>query len=162
VDFTIADFVADMRAPTPSAAAEMVLRQRNVMSGQIGHLRDSLNNAMGLIFDKNAERFKVLKSSRSLLKPHLIYEDKIAYVDGLGERLNSNISRSLNLKFERLKNNAHKLNIVSPLSVLKRGFSICFDSNENVIKNAKEVKHGNIVNIKLADGSFNAEVKNYD
>jgi len=162
VDFTIADFVADMRAPTPSAAAEMVLRKRSVISGQVEQLQNSLNNAMDLIFNNYLERFERLKSSRSLIKPHLIYEDKIAYVDDMGERLKNNTERLFETKSERLKNAAHKLNILSPLAVLERGFSICFDSNNKIIKNSNEVKKGDIVNIKLASGGFNAEVKSYD
>jgi exodeoxyribonuclease VII large subunit len=162
VDFTIADFVADMRAPTPSAAAEMVLRQRSAVPGQVEQLWDSLNDVMDLIFNNNLGRLERLKSSRSLLKPHLIYEDKIAYVDGLSERLKNITERFFEAKFENLKNASHKLNILSPLSVLERGFSICFNDNNKIIKDSKNVKNGDIVNIKLASGSFSAEVKSYD
>ncbi|MDR3306246.1 MAG: exodeoxyribonuclease VII large subunit [Endomicrobium sp.] len=162
VDFTIADFVADMRAPTPSAAAEMVLRQRGVITGQIKRLQDSLNNAMDFILNNNIQRVERLKSSRSLLKPHLIYEDKIAYVDDMGSRLSNSVERLCSLKADKIKDIAHKLNILSPLSVLERGFSICFDSDNKIVKNSKDVKQGEIVNIKLASGGFNAEVKSYD
>ncbi|MDR2399083.1 MAG: exodeoxyribonuclease VII large subunit [Endomicrobium sp.] len=162
VDFTIADFVADMRAPTPSAAAEMVLRQRNVISGQVEQLKYSLKDSMDIIFNRNFQSFKRLESSRSLQKPHLIYEDKISYIDDMGERLKNNIERLFETKFEKLKNTSHKLNILSPLSVLERGFSICFNGDNKIVKNSKDVKQGDIVNIKLASGGFNAEVKSYD
>ncbi|MDR2252032.1 MAG: exodeoxyribonuclease VII large subunit [Endomicrobium sp.] len=159
VDFTIADFVANMRAPTPSAAAEMVLRKRSVISVQLKELRDSLNATMDLIFNNYVERFERLKSSRSLIKPHLIYEDKVSYVDDMSERLKNNVERLFETKFERLKSVNHKLNILSPFAVLERGFSICFDGNNKIIKNSNKVKKGDIVNIKLASGGFNAEVK---
>ncbi|MDR2351338.1 MAG: exodeoxyribonuclease VII large subunit [Endomicrobium sp.] len=162
VDFTIADFVADMRAPTPSAAAEMVLRKRSVISGQVEQLRNSLNDAMDLIFNNYLGRLERLKSSGSLIKPHLIYEDRITYVYDIGERLRNNAERLFETKFEKLKNVAHKLNILSPLAVLERGFSICFDGNNKIIKNSNEVKKGDIMNIRLAVGGFSAEVKSYD
>ncbi|MDR3196201.1 MAG: exodeoxyribonuclease VII large subunit [Endomicrobium sp.] len=162
VDFTIADFVADMRAPTPSAAAEMVLRQRSVITGQIKRLQDSLNNEMDFILNNNFQRVERLKSSRSLLKPHLMYEDKTAYVDDMGRRLSNGVERLCSLKADKIKNIAHKLNMLSPLSVLERGFSICFYGDNKIVKNSKDVKQGEIVNIKLASGGFKAEVKSYD
>ncbi|MDR2811524.1 MAG: hypothetical protein LBB06_00210 [Endomicrobium sp.] len=61
-----------------------------------------------------------------------------------------------------LKNTTYKLNILSSLAVLEKGFSICFPSNNKIIKNSSEVKKGDIVNIRLASGSFSAEVKFYD
>jgi exodeoxyribonuclease VII large subunit len=162
VDFTIADFVADVRAPTPSAAAEMILRHRTIVTNQIEQLYNSLNNAINIIFNNNVQRFERLKSSRSLLKPYLIYEDKIAYVDNMLLHLSNSITRLSDLKSEKVKNIAHKLNILSPLSILERGFSICFKSNRTIVKNFKDIKQGDIVNIKLAIGGFSAEVKSYD
>jgi exodeoxyribonuclease VII large subunit len=162
VDFTIADFVADVRAITPSAAAEMVLRKRSVILGQVEQLRFFLNDAMDLIFNNYLKRFERLKSSRSLIKPYLIYENKTTCVDDMDERLKSSVKRFFETKFEKMKNVSHKLNILSPLAVLERGFSICFDCNNKIIKNSNEVKKGDIVNIKLASGGFNVEVKSYD
>jgi exodeoxyribonuclease VII large subunit len=162
IDFTIADFVADMRASTPSAATEMVLRQRSVVSEQVKHLQDSLNYAMNLIFNNTLIRFERLKSSRSLLKPYLVYEDKITYVDNMGERLKNNVVRLLKMKCGKFEDIKHKLNILSPFAVLARGFAICSDGNDTIIKNSKDINIGDIVNIRLALGSFKAEVKNYD
>ncbi|MDR2436921.1 MAG: exodeoxyribonuclease VII large subunit [Endomicrobium sp.] len=162
VDFTIADFVADMRAPTPSAAAEMVLRQRSVISCQVEQLKYSLKDSMDIIFNKNLQIFERLKSSRSLQRPHLIYEDKISYIDDIDERLKNNIERFFEKKFEKFKNISHKLNILSPLSVLERGFSICFNGDNEIVKNSKDVNNGDTVNIRLTSGSFKAEVKSYD
>ncbi|GHT33646.1 exodeoxyribonuclease VII large subunit [Endomicrobiia bacterium] len=159
VDFTIADFVADMRAPTPSAAAEMVLRKRSGIEKHIEFLKESLYNAVSFILDDRAEKLDRLMSSRALLKPYLIYEEKIVYVDGLYSRLSNNIQNLYEVKFEKLKDVAHKLDIVSPLSVLKRGFSVCFDSNNKIIREAKNINTGDIVNIKLFSGNFTAKVE---
>lgn len=161
-DFTIADFVADMRSPTPSAAAEMVLRKRSDIKNRLKILQASLNDAVNLLLADCTEKLDRLISSRALLKPHLIYEDKISYVDEMYNHLLNNVRRLYETKSEKLKNVAHKLNIVSPLSALRRGFSVCFDSNNKIIKNSKIVDVGDNIRIKLAGGSLNAEVKSHD
>ncbi|MDR3257123.1 MAG: exodeoxyribonuclease VII large subunit [Endomicrobium sp.] len=159
IDFTIADFVADMRSPTPSAAAEMVLRSRKDIENRIEQLKESLEDAINFIFDDCSEKLNRLMSSRTLTKPYLIYEDKISYVDELNNRLLKNADRVVESKSEKLKNISHKLDIVSPLSVLKRGFSVCFDSNNKVVKDSKDVNIGDSVNIRLLQGSLAAVVK---
>jgi exodeoxyribonuclease VII large subunit len=159
VDFTIADFVADMRAPTPSAAAEMVLRSRNDIKKHIEFLRESLSSVIGFILDDCRAKLDKLILSRALTKPYLIYEDKISYLDELGNCLLKSIGCLLKSKSENLENVLRKLDIVSPLSVLKRGFSICFDINNEVIKNSKNINAGDDINIRFAAGSLNAQVK---
>jgi exodeoxyribonuclease VII large subunit len=159
IDFTIADFVADMRAPTPSAAAEMILRNRKNIESKIKQLEESLKNAISSVFENCKEKLKIIGLARALTKPYLIYEDKTAYVDELENKLSNNINRLLDSKFEKVKNLSHKLDIVSPLSILKRGFSVCFDDNNQVIKDAKDVNVGDTVNVKLSQGRFSALVK---
>lgn len=160
VDFTIADFVADMRAPTPSAAAEMVVRERNELKKKLEYYQESLVSSMNYIYDDSKLRLKVFALSRALSKPYLIYEDKIAYIDDLDERIALSIKRLVKIKQDKLKDISHKLDLVSPLGILKRGFSICKDKKGNIIKNSASVETGELVNIKLSDGSLTAEVKN--
>jgi exodeoxyribonuclease VII large subunit len=163
VDFTIADFVADMRAPTPSAATEMVLRSRNDIKRRIVELlRESLSRAINFILDDRGAELDRLISSRMLAKPYLIYEDKIFYLSELDSRLLKSIGRLFESKSENLGNVSHRLDIVSPLSVLKRGFSICFDSGNEIIKDSKNVNTGDDISIKFASGSLNAQVKSYE
>jgi exodeoxyribonuclease VII large subunit len=159
VDFTIADFVADIRAPTPSAAAEMILRKRESIKKRIEFLKESLYGAISFILDDRAKKLDRLMLSRALLKPYLIYEEKISYIDDLNSRLLNNTQKFCNTKSEKLKDIAHKLDIVSPLSILKRGFSVCFDSNSRIVRDAETINTGDIVNIKLFNGSFAAKVE---
>jgi exodeoxyribonuclease VII large subunit len=159
IDFTIADFVADIRAPTPSAAAEMVLRKREGIKKRIEFLKESLYDAISFILGDCAKKLDRLMLSRALLKPHLIYEEKISYIDNLGSRLLNNIQKFYDTKSEKLKDVAHKLDIVSPLSVLKRGFSVCFDSNSRIVRDVENINIGDIVNIKLFNGKFAAKVE---
>ncbi len=159
VDFTITYFVADMRAPTPSVAAEMVLRSRNDIKKRVELLRESLSGAINFILDNRGVELDSLISSRALTKPYLIYEDKISYLDELDSRLLKSIGRLFESKSENLENVSRRLDIVSPLSVLKRGFSICFDSSNEIIKDSKNVNDGDDISIKFASGSLNAQVK---
>ena len=103
-----------------------------------------------------------MAASRAFVKPHLIYEDKITYVDDLDDRLCSAVRRLTEAKEEKLKNTYHKLDLVSPLSVMKRGFSICFNDEGKIIKEAENVVLGSNIDIKLAKGNLKArvEVKN--
>jgi exodeoxyribonuclease VII large subunit len=160
VDFTITYFVADMRAPTPSVAAEMVLRSRNDIKKRIELLRESLGGAINFVLDNRGAGLGRLISSRALTKPYLIYEDKMSYLDELDICLLKNIGRLFESKSENLKNVSRRLDVVSPLSVLKRGFSICFDSSNGIIKDSRNVNVGDDISIKFALGSLNAQVKN--
>ncbi|MDR3253689.1 MAG: exodeoxyribonuclease VII large subunit [Endomicrobium sp.] len=159
VDFTIADFVSDMRSPTPSAAAEMILRNRNNTENRMKLLNESLSGLMHFILDDHRSRLDRFMLSRAMTKPYLIYEDKISYVDELDARMLRNANRILESKFEKLKNVSHKLDIISPLAVLKRGFAICFDNNNKILTDSKNVSSGDNINIHLSKGSFTAKVE---
>lgn len=159
VDFTISDFVADMRAPTPSAAAEMAVRGRTELKNKVLELKEKLEEEMDFIFNRLSERLTKLSSSRAFTKPHLIYEDKISYIDEINYKLENNIKKLLDLKSNNLRSASHKLDLISPLSVLKRGFSICFDHEGKVVKSSKSVKTDEIVDIKLAEGKLKARVE---
>ncbi|MDR1260008.1 MAG: exodeoxyribonuclease VII large subunit [Endomicrobium sp.] len=159
VDFTIADFVSDVRAPTPSAAAEMILRNRNSILIHIDFLEKSLINAMYSILNDCKSKLDRFVLSRAMTKPCLIYEDKISYIDMLNSHFLKNIRRIFDLKSEKLKNISYKLNIVSPTSVLKRGFSICFDSNNKIVTSSKNVNSGDSINVRLSRGSLMAKIE---
>ncbi|MDR1942220.1 MAG: exodeoxyribonuclease VII large subunit [Endomicrobium sp.] len=159
-DFTISDFAADLRAPTPSAAAETAVRGRSELKNKLAMFNDALSGAMNSKIEDAQAALERIVSSRTFLKPYIIYEDKISYIDGLGERIRLNFNRLINFKSEKLADISHKLGIISPLSVLKRGFCICSDLDGTVIKDSADIQTGQTVNVKLSRGNFTAEVKN--
>lgn len=158
IDFTIADFVADLRAPTPSAAAEMAVRASKALKTRFGDLQKMLFENINYILENAGRKLEVLSYARAFTKPHLIYEDKISYVDDLGARIEHSFLRLLKFKSEKIDNIMHKLDLVSPLSVLKRGYSICRDSCGNVVKEAGMMKANDDLFVKLAKGSLKAKV----
>jgi len=158
IDFTISDFAADLRAPTPSAAAEMAVRGTNALKVRFNGLKEMLFDNMDFIIENAQAKLVSLSSSRAFTKPHLIYEDKIAYVDDLGKRAERSFSNLLKFKTEKIDNIMHKLDLVSPLSVLKRGYSICRDTDGQIVKDADAVKTDDNILLKLAQGSLKAKV----
>lgn len=112
VDFTIADFVADLRAPTPSAAAEMVVRSREELEGEVRHLTKRLSSAMGRRLDGIRERSEGL--IRSLKDPSLLVGHLSQRVDDLAARVEDALLRNLHRRRERLDALAHRLRIMNP------------------------------------------------
>jgi exodeoxyribonuclease VII large subunit len=158
-DFTISDFVADLRAPTPSAAAEIAVRGKNELRRRIETLKETLTDEMNFIVENYENRLRLFSSARAFQKPHLIYEDKITYVDELGEKLIKNIKALYDLKYSKLSNVSHKLDLVSPLSILNRGYSICKDERGKIIKSADSLKVGENINVKLSQGGVAAKIE---
>ena len=112
------------------------------------------------IFENAKSKLERLSSSRAFQKPHLIYEDKIAHIDEFGIKLGLMSERNINLLGNKLEHAAHKLNLVSPLAVLGRGFAICSNAGGKIVKDSESLRNGDIVNVKLSKGEFRAEVKN--
>ena len=158
VDFTIADFAADLRAPTPSAAAEMAVRRTNVLKVRFNDLKKMLFDNMNFTVENAQAKLESFSSSRAFTKPHLIYEDKIAYVDDLGKRAEHSLGTLIKFNTEKIENIMHKLDLVSPLSVLKRGYSICRDCNEKIVKEAEALKIDDTISLQFAKGSLKARV----
>ena len=155
-DVTIADFVADLRAATPSAAAEIATRGKSEIENEVENSRLSLAASIKSIFEAAKAKFEKVATSRAFTKPYLIYEDKIAYIDELGERIKNLIFKSADLKLQKLESVSHKLDLVSPLNVLGRGFAICKNSDGKIIKDAATVKAGDVIDVKLSKGEIKA------
>jgi exodeoxyribonuclease VII large subunit len=157
-DYTIADMVADFRAATPTYAAETVAQindsLKNNLQTYYKTLFDEIDSKITFL-TQNLERFE---RSRALTKPHLIYEDSLRYIDDLSVRAQSAFNKLYNLKKIKFDNARAALNMVSPLNVIKRGYSI-ISAGGIIVKNKNQVKAGDSLNIKVSDGNFNARVE---
>lgn len=118
VDFTIADFVADLRAPTPSAAAEMVVKSREELESELRHLSSRLSSAIDRILSRGRERAEGLM--RALKDPSLLLGHLVQRVDDLSERMDKALLRGLALRRERLEVQAHRLRVRSPAVEVER------------------------------------------
>ena len=158
VDFTIADFVADLRAATPSVAAELVAKNRADIEEKIQMCKSSLLSKIESVVKIYEEKINYFKNCRALSKPHLIYEDKIQYIDDLKEKIKLYMNNIIENKSHNLQLKIQKLDLLSPLKILQRGYSVCFNEQGQPIKSKKQIKVNDLINVKLSDGNIKTKV----
>lgn len=154
IDFTIADFVADLRAPTPSAAAELLIREKEMLLESILEWQARLVKTMRT----DLHRFRLeLKGIASKLKnPKDRINDLRLRFDDWSERLVTAAKNSIDRKKQRLDRIDASLKALSPLNVLERGYSIAF-VNGKAVKWTKEIRVGDSFQLRLQDGNIDAE-----
>ena len=157
VDFTIADFVADLRAPTPTGAAEMAVPNIADIIKHIDQYRIRINNS--IIEKVNYRKFYLekIKNSFVIKNPMIMYDNKKQKLDIINERINNNVLSRIEKTNFYFKTLIEKLEIVNPLNVLKRGFSITY-KDDVALNSIKNVKNGDNISITLTDGKINATV----
>ncbi len=156
-DFTICDFVADLRAPTPSAAAELAVPDIREQKYYIGALKNALDNAIESdIKDKQYNLEQLIKSS-VLKNPEKIIENCELYLDTLTSKINNNFKDIFTKYSSDFTILCSKLDSMSPLKVLARGFSIA-KKDENIIVNSKNLSVGDSISIQFTDGSAKAKI----
>ncbi len=158
-DFTIADFVADLRAPTPSVAGELAVPELNELMWKLGNIRKKICLLLIQKLELMKNKYYSLMNSKVLKNPYDILQQKTLTVEKYESELISNIT--IKIKDDRLKLTkiASGLDALSPLKTLTRGYSIIEDKNRNVITSVKKIKTNDIVRIILTDGSKEAIVK---
>lgn len=180
IDFTIADFVADLRAPTPTGAAEMAVPNITDLNNLFNQLKIRATKAIQNKIDGTENRLKTLTSKQILKNPLSIYEIKEQRLDNLLDRLQLFIANKLkedNLRYHKiidnkllkeptkiLENKEYQFNILlktvtilNPMKLLDSGYSIVKNKNE-VITSVKLVNVDDVINIALKDGTIDAKV----
>jgi len=158
VDYTICDFVADFRAPTPTAAAQMIFPERTQLMEDLASRKRRL---YALISEKvqKLER-EIHHLSKRLKSPKKLVEESRKRVEALEDRLRKSLSRQVFLKENRFQSLVRHLEAVSPLAVLARGYSVTRKLPEKkVIRKAREVQIGEYVEILLEEGRLEARVE---
>ena len=158
IDYTIADYVADLRAPTPTAAAELAVPNMIDLLNNINQLKIRINENMRKEINVNKLRLERFKKSYILKNPLVLYENKKQKLDMSLEKLNNIIKLKLENNKNLLVNMIDKLNILNPLNILKRGYSLTYKDDE-IIKSVKQVKNNDSLKIKLSDGNILVNVK---
>ncbi|MDO3376940.1 exodeoxyribonuclease VII large subunit [Geoalkalibacter halelectricus] len=156
-DVTIADFAADLRAPTPSAAAEMVAKSRLELEGHLDHLCLRLAAQMRARMAFLNERVQGLE--RRLRSPAQQLKQWRDHEQLLEKRLQRAFDLALRQRRERLAAAAARLDALSPLAVLARGYAIVFrDRDGSAVRRAAQVQIGDEVSIRLAQGRLRAKL----
>lgn len=180
IDFTICDFVADVRAETPTGAAERAVPKLTDLLLEINNNEARLTNGVKRILENNKLRLKKLSESYVLKNPLSLYEIKEQKLDNIIDKLNtcmntiiytnkskleiienSIIFKNPNILYEnKLKKTNHlieKLEILNPLNALKRGYSIT-KKEDKCVSSVNDLKIEDNINIMLKDGKINAKV----
>lgn len=158
-DYTIADMVADLRAPTPSAAAELVVPERREMQRYLVSLEQRLEKGVNSRVERLRHRLKVCTASQVLQRPFLITANRQQTLDMLTASLHRAGKLTIAEKGSALANMMGKLNVLSPLSTLARGYSICTTPGGEIITDAKDVTVGQRVMVTLDKGSLDCTVE---
>lgn len=156
-DFSISDFVADLRAPTPSAAAELAVPNMDDVNDKILQYENGMKRALRKKVEILRLKYEKCMSLRVFKEPTQKINEKRINIDIIMKR----IETSTNLKIVNSKNEfanlANKLDGLSPLKTLSRGYSITTKNNK-VIKSISELKKDDVINVKVQDGSCDAKV----
>ena len=157
-DFTIADFVADLRAPTPSAAAELAVANIDDVKSTLFLYNTRYKNALKKKLQLMRLSYEKCMARQAFKNPTQKINEQYMVIDMKVKAMQNKIQ--LKLKEERTKfiKQVSKLDTLSPLKTLARGYSIVTDSSNKIIKSVKDLKENQNINIRLADGEKQAKV----
>ena len=157
-DFTICDFVSDMRAPTPSAAAEIATPSLLDLKYKLNNIKNRMNRSLISQVQIDEHRLKsVFESINNYLKSYII-KDNIIQLDKMYDKITFEVENNLNIEKERLISIGAILHNLSPLSTIDRGYSIV-QKEGKVINSIKEIEFKDDIDIVLKDGSIECVVE---
>ena len=159
VDFTISDFVSDMRAPTPSAAGELVSPSLQEMINDLLNKKEFLHRAVDRRFLNAKRDVDLLHKGLKGNNPKHIIEKRIKEVNSLEEKLNFLGKRKIDKAKDELIALNSILQTLNPLNTLGRGYSVIMDKKDKVINEVSELKKNDMVKVIMKDGSVNIDIK---
>jgi exodeoxyribonuclease VII large subunit len=157
-DVTISDFVADLRAATPSNAAELAVPDQDALRQQLDSVSASMASLMTRQIRAARQHLNVLAQSPSLASPVGYLNQKRQNLTLLKNRLISAETRKLEVEKRRFVELTAKLDAMSPLKVLTRGYAMAQDDAGQVIRSVSQVSAGDRITVRLSDGSVDATV----
>lgn len=157
-DFTLADFVADQRAATPSQAAELAVRDAGEIAGQLQNIRARLANALKGKLAGERARLQGLLDRPVLKQPEIMLAGKRQQLDFLRNALLKNSQRQLMERKRRTEHLVDKLEMVNPVRVLRRGYAIGSRADGGILTTVQGVQTGENIQVRLADGILHATV----
>lgn len=156
-DFTICDFVSDLRAPTPSAAAELVYPSKLELVASINNLKVRLNRAVEVALDRRKQFVKNISMQRLQKTPEAIIQKYNLILDTYIKSIENNIKNKYVTLEKEYNKSVALLDSYSPLKTLSRGYSVAMKESK-VIKKVEDVSKGDKIDIKLINGKIEAEV----
>ena len=158
-DFTICDFVADKRAPTPSAAAELAVPDMTDIKSALDGVKGRMSNLLLGRINNYRKNLKYLSETGALSDSSYIVNDRRMTLFHLSEKLDIITEKRVDKARASLSGVAAKLDALSPLAVVARGYSVVTDTEGNALKSVQSAKVGANIDIRMSDGSISATVK---
>lgn len=151
-DFTLADLAADVRAATPSMAAELAVPVTEQLEQELALRQRTLEQRYGSYLQQKKMRLEHLAQHRFLQKPELLWQDRQQLLDDKSQRLLQALGQQLQQKEQRLAARAEQLEALSPLKVLSRGYALCETEAGAVVRNPGQVAVGDRISVILEQG----------
>ncbi len=158
-DYTICDFVADVRAPTPSAAAELAVPEQTEILFTLRYQQRRMTQNLRAMLESQRQRLDYLLLPSPLQRPELLTAEKKEALAALWEQLQRAEQALADEKKKELQQAAEHLQALSPLAVLGRGFSVVYGRDHQPLKSARDVERGERLEIILSDGTLLAKVE---
>ena len=158
-DFTICDFVADRRAPTPSAAAEIAVPDSVELIVKFDNLRARLKTLLTTNLESKKKQLSLLEGSFIFREPLRMLDAKYLLTDNLSRELDQAEKNLFDKKSAEFANALSKLEMLNPLAVLSRGYSVLYNSDNRIINSVNNAETGETVKIELSDGNIYSEIK---
>ncbi len=159
IDWTICDWVADLRAPTPSAAAEIVVQNCEDLIIRLRDFNTRLRNVTRGIFSEKKEALGVLQESYAFRQPLNIVNQYAQRLDELLRQLQNYLKNLVREKDQTFRNWVGRLEALSPLAILGRGYSLTFDGKGELVKDARKLKAGETIKTRLNRGIIHSKVE---
>ena len=153
-DFTIADFVADYRAATPSHAAEVSTYSLESLQEKLEDIKDDMANLMGLRISDNYNYLKIIEHKLKMYSPEKYIVNQYDKIDNLKSKLNFSIKLILQDEKNKMKIMGEKLVACNPLNILDKGYGIFRDDEGSTIESIAELKKHDKVLVTMKDGSM--------
>ena len=157
VDFTIADFVADVRAATPSAAAELVVPNKLEVLDSIRTLIRDITKTVEQSLNELTLRLGTMVHHYALQQPASLVEQKSQFVDDLTRRMQTGIEHFVDAKSDKLSSMMAHLSALSPQGVLRRGYAFV-ESSRGIVGSVRKIEIGETVKIHLHDGALDSKI----
>ena len=157
-DVTISDFVADLRAATPSNAAELAVPDQNEVYGALLHDGERLRSGMIYRLAQYRRRLERLAQSRAMTEPASYFQNKRLLLDYQSHRMIHGLDRTVAGQKERLARLAAALDAMSPLKVLGRGYAIAQKEDGKVVSSVEDVISGDSITLRLSDGTLDCTI----
>lgn len=157
-DFTICDFVADLRAPTPSAAAELAVPDKDELAARLTLYRDKLYRCVAGKVDTGRRMMKMLSETGVLSSPEALFSDRRMALVMAEKSMDTAMKATMTKAKSTVEQAAGKLEALSPLGVLARGYALAENEEGNVIRKIKDTDVGKDISILVSDGRIVASV----